>query len=212
MSDEPRPPARAVHWVAPAGPGPGEDRAGVVAAPDGLVLVVADGAGGTGGGADAADAVVAGALRRAPELLAGRATPADVLATLDRQLARSGAPGQTTAVLALLDATHIRGASVGDSGTWLVTDAALHDLTAEQRRKPLLGTGEAVPVGFEHVGTAGTLLLASDGLLKYAGRDRLVVALRTIELADLPSVLVAAARLPGGALQDDVAVIVARAR
>jgi hypothetical protein len=38
------------------------------------------------------------------------------------------------------------------------------------------------------------------------------VALRTIELADLPSVLVATARLPGGALQDDVAVIVARAR
>jgi hypothetical protein len=42
------------------------------------------------------------------------------------------------------------GASVGDSSAWLISPAGeVTDLTAQQRRRPLLGSGEALPVQFE---------------------------------------------------------------
>ena len=38
------------------------------------------------------------------------------------------------------------GASIGDSGAWLIDGSRIVDLTANQRRKPLLGSGYAHPV------------------------------------------------------------------
>jgi PPM family protein phosphatase len=40
-------------------------------------------------------------------------------------------------------------------------------MTTNQRRRPLLGTGEALPVQFEAERRGGRVLLASDGLFKY---------------------------------------------
>ena len=62
---------------------------------------------------------------------------------------RSG--GQTTGVVAFVRSDgSISGASVGDSVAWLISPAGeLTDLTAYQRRKPLLGSGEALPVVFD---------------------------------------------------------------
>lgn len=187
--------------------GAGEDRAVAIARGDGVVLAVADGAGGTGGGARAADAVIAAvidALRAAP-------TPPswpDALAALDAALPRLG-PGQATAVVVEVTAAGLRGASVGDSGAWLIDDD-LVDLTADQRRKPLLGAG-ATPVAF----TAGpladrTLLLASDGLWRYARPADIVAAARRTDLADAAAALLALVRLPSGGLPDDVAIVLAR--
>lgn len=185
--------------------GAGEDRAAAVARGDGVVLALADGAGGTGGGARAADAVIA-ALSAAP-------TPSswtDALAALDAALPRLG-PGQATAVVVEVTAAGLRGASVGDSGAWLIGDD-LVDLTADQRRKPLLGAG-ATPVAF----TAGpladrTLVLASDGLWKYARPADISAAARLTDLAAAAAALLALVRLPSGDLPDDVALVLARAR
>ena len=185
--------------------GAGEDRAAAVARGDGVVLALADGAGGTGGGARAADAASAG-LSAAP-------TPSswtDALAARDAALPRLG-PGQATAVVVEVTAAGLRGASVGDSGAWLVGDD-LVDLTADQRRKPLLGAG-ATPVAF----TAGpladrTLVLASDGLWKYARPADIAAAARHPDLAAAAAALLALVRLPSGGLPDDVALVLARAR
>ncbi len=102
------------------------------------------------------------------------------------------------------------GASVGDSGAWVIRGAQIEDLTEGQARKPLVGAGcRPVAVRAAALG-AGTLLVASDGLLRYAkpseiawvaaGRD-LVVAVRG--LVDL-------VRLRSGALPDDVSVVLCR--
>ena len=104
----------------------------------------------------------------------------------------------------------IFGASVGDCEAWLITEHSIEELTASQVRKPLLGSGEAVPVAFEAALGVATLLLATDGLLKYAHRDRIVaialgpnLQMAAHALADLP-------RMRSGALPDDVGVILCR--
>ena len=56
------------------------------------------------------------------------------------------------------------------------------ELTADQLRKPLLGSGEAVPIDFESALGDATLLLATDGLLKYARRDRIAALARHMDL------------------------------
>jgi hypothetical protein len=73
---------------------------------------------------------------------------------------------ENTAVILTVDAT-ITGASVGDSGAWLLRDSRIVDLTAGQRRKPLVGRGCA-PFRIEPIPFDGTLLVASDGLFAYA--------------------------------------------
>lgn len=92
------------------------------------------------------------------------------------------------------------------------------DLTGRQRRKPLLGSGAAVPVGFSATWTAGfsttwtpgTLLIATDGLFKYAPARRVAEIARGADLAAAAEALVEQVRLPSGGLQDDVAVVLCR--
>ena len=128
----------------------GQDRAEVVETDRGVVVVVADGAGGSGRGQEAADYVVmwARALVSRGGDLGAAATWRDLLAGIDAQLEASGAGGQTTAVVAGVTDSVIVGASVGDSAAWLIGPDGHTNLTAEQVRKPLLGTGRAKPVAF----------------------------------------------------------------
>jgi hypothetical protein len=107
----------------------GQDRAGVFARPGGLVIALADGAGGTGNGEIAAQALV-DAVSAAAE---AEDWPA-LVAALDRDVARLG-HGQSTVVVISVDARGITGCSVGDSGAWLVRDDVV-DLTDGQTRKP----------------------------------------------------------------------------
>jgi serine/threonine protein phosphatase PrpC len=176
----------------------GQDRATVIARPDGLVIALADGAGGTGGGAAAAQAVI-------DAVVAGTEWQA-----LDDDPARLG-HGQTTAVVVTLSAAGIEGASVGDSVAWLIGNE-LDELTARQIRMPLLGSG-CVPVGFiaGPLGD-GTLLVATDGLVRYAKPQDIARIARGRDLGAAVRALVELVRLPSGALQDDVAVVLCRAR
>jgi serine/threonine protein phosphatase PrpC len=188
--------------------GTGQDRAAVFSHASGsLVVALADGAGGTGGGAEAAQAVI-DAVSTAVH--ADPASFEELLAALDREPARLG-HGQTTAIVLRLDDLGIIGASVGDSGAWLIEgDHRIVDLTASQRRKPLLGSGAIVtPFAAGRIGSS-TLLVASDGLLKYAPSSDVARIATQRDLREAASSLVVRVRLASGELPDDVAIVLAR--
>lgn len=183
-----------------------EDRAAVV----GSFAVVADEVGGRSGGGAAADAVVEAVL----ELAEQPPHPWDRvrwMADLDRRMAESGTVGETTAVVVYLTHVGPHGVAVGDSVTWWVTADDWGELTTAAKPKPWVGSGTAFPVPFsrslQHV---GTLLLATDGLVKYTSAERIVNVIRTTPFGDTPRALIELVRPPSGRLPDDVAVIVAR--
>ena len=181
----------------------GDDRAEVFSRPNGHLLVLADGAGGTSGGAAAADAVLAAALTFFPNSCQDCVR---FLQDIDRRLTTIG---QSTAIVLLLTDSEVLGASVGDSSAWLVGSRIVTDLTQHQKSKPLLGSGDAVPIGFGPLPLAGRVLLGSDGLFKYVSHDRISALATSLSFADLAAGLVDAARLRSGALRDDIAVVVA---
>lgn len=75
------------------------------------------------------------------------------------------------------------------------------ELTEAQPRKPLLGGGPVAPKTFRaSVGAGDTLLLASDGLFKYARLESIAGAVHSCDA------LVELARLPSGGFQDDVGI------
>ena len=169
-------------------------------------MAVADGAGGTGSGAAAAERLVELVAK-----LADGASTTDWFAALcafDDELSSRGSGGQTTAVVAFVDGSRIVGASVGDSSAWLISPVGeITDLTANQRRRPLLGSGEALPVQFEAERSGARLLLASDGLIKYVAVEQIRALANEGPVAEAADALANCVRLPSGALQDDVAVV-----
>lgn len=179
--------------------GAGQDRAEVFELPRGLVLVVADGAGGAGGGGEAADAVIravgAAALR-------GDRDWVQILHDVDRRLLDRG---WTTAVVVELRGDRVIGASVGDSRAWLYREALVSELTAEQQRKPLLGTGRAAPEAFEtRCAEKDWLFLATDGLCNYMPMGEIGGMVADGQALDA---VVERCRLPDGGLPDDAAII-----
>jgi serine/threonine protein phosphatase PrpC len=185
-------------------PASGQDRAVVVERAGGLVIALADGAGGTSAGGVAAQAVVS-AVASAP---AGTDWEA-LLEALDADVARRGR-GHTTAIVLAIDEHGITGCGVGDSGAWLVGDDVV-DLCAGHRRKPFVGDGcFPVPITAGPIGTA-TLLVASDGLFNYAPHRQIARIARTADLTAAARALIELVRLPAGGLQDDVSVVLCRA-
>jgi len=188
--------------------GRGEDRIETVVLPDRSVFVVADGAGGVLGGATAAETIckaVADWCRQ------GKAVDwPDWLSHIDREMSGSKACGLAAAVIIeIKNDGKIAGASVGDCEAWVfVNGTSPRNLTAGQIRKPLLGEGAAIPVGFEGSANGGTLLAATDGLWKYLNRSRIAEAISIRPLETAAEALINGARLRSGALQDDVAVAI----
>jgi serine/threonine protein phosphatase PrpC len=186
------------------------DRAAVVVGPGGTFAVVADGVGGRAGGGAAADAVMQ-AMRELAEQNPMKWDRIRWMAELDRQMGECGTVGETTAVVAQLTAVGPLGVAVGDSVAWWVRDDDWGSLTDAAVWKPWVGTGGAVPVPFgKPLQYVGTLLLATDGLVKYTSAERIVGVVRTTPFDDLPQTLIELVRPPSGRLPDDVAVIVAR--
>lgn len=183
-----------------------QDRAAVIPRGEWLVAVVADGAGNSARGATAADAVLEAV--RAAEAPYSAEGFVELLIGLDDRLEEGG---ETTAVVVAIGPSLIVGASVGDSIAWLL-GSDVDDLSGEQLVKPLIGSGGAKPIGFTRARpAAATLLLASDGLAKYANGEVIVATLReSTTLDDAPSALVDLVRLTSGTLQDDVGLVIAR--
>lgn len=183
----------------------GQDRAAWFAHRGGQLIVVADGAGGTAGGAEAAQTVV-NYMRDVGD---SECDWVRVLRELDWRLFGTTTVGETTAVVAFVDRGAVVGASVGDSAAWILSPSSCIDLTSRQRRKPLLGSSAAEPVGFGPVPVTGRLLLGTDGLFKYVAVERIQHLGLAGPLDVAAQRLADAARLPSGGLQDDVAVALA---
>jgi serine/threonine protein phosphatase PrpC len=186
--------------------GRGEDRVLVEQCGSRTLAVVADGVGGTGGGAAAAAMACSIAAERFRT--GGSGTSEDwarCLYTVDQALVPTG--GQCTAVIVEISGGHIFGASVGDSGAWMLRGRAVIDLTENQHRKPLLGSDEAMPMGFGPIELSGRLLIATDGLFKYATESDIAQRAMGGSVNEAVEKLIAGVRLRSGALQDDVGII-----
>jgi serine/threonine protein phosphatase PrpC len=136
----------------------------------------------------------------------------EVLTDADRQICTDTQCGETTCVVVGIRRDCIEGASVGDSGAWLIAPDSHRDLTRIQQRKPFLGSSEALPIPFraDFTDARNLLLVATDGLLKYASPDAICRCARSTDFPDAPKALIDLVRMPSGGLQDDVAVAVAR--
>ena len=184
-----------------------EDRVKVLEFDEGVVIIVADGAGGSGAGGRAAEAVI-----REVAASASLARDAESWCEVLRQTdCRIGA-GESTCVVVGWSASGIVGASVGDSKAWLLENDELRDLTATQMRKPLLGSGEAVPVGFGRPVAQGLLIVSTDGFCNYVRRETLLREILWIDFAVLARRLVEMVRLPSGELWDDIGIVACRPR
>jgi len=185
----------------------GEDRLAVYRTPGGAVVVVADGAGGVGGAAIAAQSVCDFLMARALKTTVDGRCWSDALRDADAALAADSHGGLTTVVVVEVRGNSLFGASVGDSGAWTITESGIVDLTAGQSRKPLVGSGAARPVAFGPVPARGRLLVATDGILKYARMETIAMCALTRSLDDAATALIDSVRLRNGRLQDDVGLI-----
>ena len=170
----------------------------------GVAIAVADGAGGTAGGERAAKTVV----DRVAAVASHAYDWVQLLSDIDH--AQIGY-GLTTAVVLWVTREKIVGASAGDSGAWLIRGDEVEDITEAQHVKPLIGDGALVtPIAARALGADTTLLVASDGLLRYAKREAIVRLARGPDLAVAARELVELVRLPSGQLPDDVSVVLCR--
>jgi len=203
-------PAPQTECIVVARRGMGQDRAAVDSSNGATTLVLSDGAGGRAGGRQAAELCTATALERMRD--ADDIDPLAVLTELDRILRADRDAGETTLVLSQLVGNKLRGASVGDSGAWLIGDSEYQDLTDHQIRKPMLGSGAARGTAFTASITSETLLIASDGLLKFATPATIcdIVRNATDDLATAGRQLIDSVRLRSGDLQDDTSLILLR--
>jgi len=184
-----------------------QDRGLVIEDASRFVLCVADGAGGISGGSEAAN-MAAEMVRQNAYLISDGETCVDLLRKIDLAIASDAIAGQTTCALAIITSERIFGASVGDSGVWLIPESEdFVNLTQTQERKPFIGSGTARPIPFQHKHVGGGLLLATDGLLKYTSAERIIATCREHPTDVAARRLIELVRYSSGALPDDVTVI-----
>jgi PPM family protein phosphatase len=184
-----------------------QDRLELFSTADKLIIAVADGAGGVSGGAHAAETVI----RLAAEKHLSLAHPGHchtLLEEADNLIFNSPTGGETTAIILVIEPGRIFGASVGDSEAWIFAPPTKTHLTKSQQRKPLLGSGEALPIAFNHPSPRGTLIIATDGLWKYTSAEKIAAQLQLPEPSTLTNRLADLVRLRSGALQDALALAI----
>lgn len=185
-----------------------QDRVEVLTRHGRVTVLLADGAGGVAGGSEAAQLFVE---HFSSEKTTDSQDICIEFSSLDSRIQRNRFAGETTGVFVSIVGDHLYGASVGDSEAWFLNDRGeLSDLTHRQRRKPLLGSGEAMVFPFTAPLEPGILLVASDGLFKYAPRSGLISRLSSEPFETLTTDLADLARLPTGGLQDDLSLAVVR--
>jgi serine/threonine protein phosphatase PrpC len=178
-----------------------------------LVVVVADGGGGIRGGAAASRclvAVVEAAVGDATFPLEDRESWPALFRETDAGLAANGA-GETTGVVVVLGPRGLVGVSAGDSEAWLVAPTRIDNLTVGQHTEQRLGTRRTTPTPFQRSAPHGeVLVVASDGLFKFAARDVIASVVRTQSIGTAANNLVELVKLRSGKVAEDVAVVLVR--
>ena len=189
-----------------------QDRVTFLEYPQGLLLIIADGAGGMGGGAEAAELVIQIVTKTVgPQTeFANPLIWRNILQVADNRLLAHRLAGETTAVIIAVSNDTIYGASVGDSGAFLIQEQTDFELTAQQQHKPLLGSSTAIPIAYGPIPFHGTLLLATDGLIKYAPMAKIHQIVLNNPIESVAQSLIESVRYPSGNLADDVSVIVCK--
>lgn len=187
-----------------------EDYLGLNRLPDGYVGAVTDGQGGQAGGATAArqacEAMLVSIQETQPHLLAGPSQWWELFRSTDQAVQTNPDAGFTTLIAFCIQAGHIYGASCGDSAASLWNAGTqLIDLTAQQRKNPQIGSGVTSCTFFSSpLVEPWALLVMTDGVWKYAGRDKIAELLRNAQNDDFAGKLTAACRLPSsGTFADD---------
>jgi serine/threonine protein phosphatase PrpC len=193
-----------------AGESENQDRGAIFEAAVGLVLAVADGAGGLSGGKQAATMAI-DLVRKQANDLRDTTSCVRLLQQIDQTVEQDKMAGETTCALAVVTESEVYGASVGDSGVWVMNETGFANLTARQSRKPFIGSGVVSPIPFDHMRTCREfVLLATDGLLKYTSPERIMTTCRESGPPDeIARHLIQLVRYQSGALPDDVTVIFA---
>jgi PPM family protein phosphatase len=182
-----------------------DDRVAVIHDEDRTVIVVADGAGGIGNGDVAAETVIR-EIRAEYSCIQTAEQWNSALRQIDCRIAS----GESTTVVVDLRPDRICGSSVGDSQAWIIHDEDVVFLTAGQKRKPLLGSRDAIPASFEADVLRGILIVATDGFFNYVKRPQLLTAVAQKDFYELPRACVELVRLPSGALWDDIGLVACR--
>lgn len=218
---------------AEAVPGHGQDRVSAFRRHRDLIVHLAGGAGGVAGGAATAEFICEKSLKGDPatalsyldatihQLASGGKTGKlmKVLLSAESDSIFKNMPADeppassyglaSAAIATITDDGEITGASVGDCKVWIFENGKPpEEPTMLQSHRPLLGEGNAIHTRFNGRLTQGVLVMATDGLWKYADWDRITKILRTLPAEKVADFLVASARLPTGELQDDIAVAV----
>ena len=184
-----------------------EDRIAIFPHDERTVIVVADGAGGTGSGYAAATVVIQeieGAYLRIHSAIEW--------VSFLRQIDCRIGDGETTAVVVDIRTIGIAGASVGDSRAMQITDGTSTELTINQNRKPLLGSGMAEPVGFTYHSLTGILLIGTDGFFNYVKPPLIQSVVANPDFQTLPRRCIEMVRLPSGSFWDDIGIVAVRNR
>lgn len=174
-----------------------------------LVCALADGQGGTSGGAEAARTAVQYSHKLAstflPEALLDDQTWPEIVRNADEAVATAPGAGYTTLVCIAVTATEVVGASCGDSAAFLLNEGCSRILTRRQIKKPPVGSAAAQAVSFSAaLGNAWKLLVMSDGVWKYVGWERIEEMSRQYDGEALIEALRhAAASNWGGKIPDD---------
>lgn len=172
------------------------------------LIVLADGAGGMAG-ADLASSMVVDAFRDASVF-----DVPSILESLDSRVSAAPRAGETTAVVIATLGDTMWGGSAGDSEAWLLHRHHQHDeyeLTREQGRKRI-GSGAA---RIQPISTTADddseyrLLVASDGLFRYASYADIKAKVRLANIEDAADSLLESVRLPSGRFRDDVSIFLA---
>lgn len=134
---------------------------------------------------------------------------AALLTFVDEAIEADAEAGETTGVVVAASANWVCGAHVGDSEAWLISNGEVETLT-RGHRKPYLGYGGACPRAFEAKWN-GTLIVASDGLFKYASPETIAQIVRANDDLEIAvDALVETTRYSSGDLPDDVSIILCR--
>jgi serine/threonine protein phosphatase PrpC len=191
-----------------------DDRAAVYYKSDFLVAVVADGAGGMSGASEAADYFIQYVQKKIStdaRYIMDQTYWCKVLVEIDSLLCKHPIAGETTGIIAAFNTNNncIVGASVGDSDAYIISNKYWH-LTEHQYRKPLLGSGTAIPILFGPITVDGTLILGSDGLFKYTSLSKISQIIQYYQPKESVLRLFDLVRLPNDSFMDDVSVIVVK--